>query len=159
EKWQMLPTLVESGPAAIDAVMDARRRGQPFDLVLLDVNMPGMDGFSTAEQLRDQPDGVLPTVMLVTSSDQFGDAQRCKDMGIVAYVVKPVRQAALRDAVLAALNTPRRPSTRQQPQVTTTDHPPLRILLAEDNVVNQRVAMALLAKAGHQVKLAENGRL
>jgi two-component system, sensor histidine kinase and response regulator len=159
EKWHMVPTLVESGPAAIDAVLDARRRGQPFDLVLLDVNMPGMDGFSTAEQLRDQPDGVLPTVMLVTSSDQFGDAQRCKDMGIVAYLVKPVRQAALRDAVLAALDTPRRASTKDQRAITTTAGPALRILLAEDNVVNQRVAMGLLTKAGHQVTLAENGRL
>jgi len=159
EKWQMVPTLVESGPAAIDAVLDARRRGRPFDLVLLDVNMPGMDGFSTAEQLRDQPDGVLPTVMMVTSSDQFGDAQRCKDMGIVAYLVKPVRQAALRDAVLEALDTPPRPSTPDQRAIATTAGPALRILLAEDNAVNQRVAMGLLTKAGHQVTLAENGRL
>jgi two-component system, sensor histidine kinase and response regulator len=159
KKWQMIPTLVESGPAAIDAVLDARRRGQPFDLVLLDVNMPGMDGFSTAGQLRDQPDGVLPTVMMVTSSDQFGDAQRCKDMGIVAYLVKPVRQAALREAVLAALDTPQRPSPKDQREITTAAGPPLRILLAEDNAVNQRVAMGLLTKAGHQVTLAENGRL
>src|SRR5262245_53700035 len=71
EKWQMPATLVESGPAAIDAVSSAARRGQPFDLVLLDVNMPGMDGFSTAEQLRDGADGAPPTVMMVTSSDQF----------------------------------------------------------------------------------------
>ena len=159
EKWQMVPTLVESGPAAIDAVLEARRRGQPFDLVLLDVNMPGMDGFSTAEHLRDQPDAALPTVMMVTSSDQFGDAQRCKDMGIVAYLVKPVRQAALREAVLAALEPPRRPSKQEQRAVTTPAGPTLRILLAEDNVVNQRVAMGLLTKAGHQVTLAENGKL
>src|SRR5262249_9227905 len=141
EKWQMVPTLVESGPAAIDAVLDARRRGQPFDLVLLDVNMPGMDGFSTAEQLREQPDGVLPTVMMVTSSDQFGDAQRCKHLGVVAYLVKPVRQAALREAVLEALDTPRQPSTNDQRALTTTAGSALRILLAEDNAVNQRVAM------------------
>jgi signal transduction histidine kinase/CheY-like chemotaxis protein len=158
EKWQMVPTLVESGPAAIDAVRDAERRGQPFDLVLLDVNMPGMDGFAAAEQLRNQADA-LPTVMMVTSSDQFGDAQRCKDAGIAAYLVKPVRQAALRDAVLAALDTSRRPAREEPPAAKTPGGPALRILLAEDNAVNQRVAIGLLTKAGHVVTLAENGRL
>jgi CheY-like chemotaxis protein len=154
----MVPTLVESGPAAVDAVFDAERRGQPFDLVLLDVNMPGMDGFAAAEQLRNQADAP-PTVMMVTSSDQFGDAQRCKDAGIAAYLVKPVRQAALRDAVLAALDTSRRPAPEQAPAAKTPAGPALRILLAEDNAVNQRVAISLLTKAGHVVTLAENGRL
>jgi CheY-like chemotaxis protein len=121
--------------------------------------MPGMDGFSTAEQLRDQADGAPPTVMLVTSSDQFGDAQRCKDMGVVAYLVKPVRQSALREAVLAALDRSRRPTQKERPAITASLGPALRILLAEDNVVNQRVAMGLLTKAGHVVTLAENGKL
>jgi CheY-like chemotaxis protein len=159
EKWHMVPTLVESGTAALEAVLDAERRGRPFDLVLLDVNMPGMDGFTTAEQLRDQAGGALPTVMMVTSSDQFGDAQRCKDMGVVAYLVKPVRQSALRDAVLAALDRSRRPSQPEVAAVKAPRGPALRILLAEDNVVNQRVAMGLLTKAGHVVTLAENGKL
>jgi len=159
EKWQMAATLVESGPEAIDAVSNAVRRGQPFDLVLLDVNMPGMDGFSTAEQLRDGAHGAPPTVMMVTSSDQFGDAQRCKDMGIAAYLVKPVRQAALREAVLAALDASRRPVLKEPPALKTQSGPTLHILLAEDNVVNQRVAMTLLTKAGHTVTLAENGKL
>jgi two-component system sensor histidine kinase/response regulator len=159
EKWQMVPTLVESGPAAIDAVFEAERSGRPFDLVLLDVNMPGMDGFTAAEQLRSHADGPPPTVMMLTSSDQFGDAQRCKDAGIAAYLVKPVRQTALRDAVLAALDTSRRPAREETPAATAAAGPALRILLAEDNVVNQRVAMGLLTKAGHLVTLAENGKL
>jgi signal transduction histidine kinase/DNA-binding response OmpR family regulator len=158
EKWQMVPTLVESGAAAIDAVSDAERHGHPFDLVLLDVNMPGMDGFTTAEHLRVRRDGALPTVMMVTSSDQFGDAQRCKDIGVAAYLVKPVRQVALRDAVLAALDTTRRPTQPPAPAAKVPSGPTLRILLAEDNVVNQRVAMGLLTKAGHVITLAENGR-
>jgi two-component system sensor histidine kinase/response regulator len=159
EKWQMVPTLVDSGPAAIEAMFDAERRGEPFDLVLLDVNMPGMDGFATAEQLRDQADGALPTVMMLTSSDQFGDAQRCKDVGVASYLVKPVRQAALKEAVLAALDTSRRPARKAAPAARIPSGPALRILLAEDNVVNQRVAIGLLSKAGHAVTLAENGRL
>jgi CheY-like chemotaxis protein len=97
--------------------------------------------------------------MMVTSSDQFGDAQRCKDMGVVAYLVKPVRQSALRDAVLAALDSSRRPPQRAVAAVKAPRGPALRILLAEDNVVNQRVAMGLLTKAGHVVTLAENGKL
>jgi signal transduction histidine kinase/CheY-like chemotaxis protein len=159
EKWQMVPMLVESGPAAVEAVFEAERRGHPFDIVLLDVNMPGMDGFATAEQLRDQAEGPLPTVMMVTSSDQFGDAHRCKNIGVAAYLVKPVRQAALREAVLSALNGLKRPPRTEAPAPKTPTGPVFRILLAEDNVVNQRVAMGLLTKAGHDVTLAENGRL
>jgi CheY-like chemotaxis protein len=97
--------------------------------------------------------------MMVTSSDQFGDAQRCKDIGVAAYLVKPVRQAALRDAVLAALDASRRPVEKAAPAAAAPAGPALRILLAEDNVVNQRVAMGLLTKAGHTVTLAENGKL
>jgi len=155
----MVPMLVESGPAAVEAVFEAERRGHPFDIVLLDVNMPGMDGFATAEQLRDQAEGPLPTVMMVTSSDQFGDAHRCKNIGVAAYLVKPVRQAALREAVLSALNGLKRPPRTEAPAPKTPTGPVFRILLAEDNVVNQRVAMGLLTKAGHDVTLAENGRL
>jgi two-component system sensor histidine kinase/response regulator len=159
EKWQMVPTLVDSGPAAIAAAFDAAQRGQPFDLVLLDVNMPVMDGFAAAEQLRDQADTAPPTVMMLTSSDQFGDSERCRDVGVAAYLVKPVRQAALREAVLAAIDLPRRPIEPEPHGAETPTGPALRILLAEDNVVNQRVAMGMLTKAGHTVTLAENGKL
>jgi signal transduction histidine kinase/CheY-like chemotaxis protein len=159
EKWQMVPTLVDSGPAAIEATADAARRGQPFDLVLLDVNMPVMDGFAAAERLRDRTDTAPPTVMMLTSSDQFGDAQRCKEVGVAAYLVKPVRQAALREAMLAAIDLSLRPTEPAPHVVQTLTGPPLRILLAEDNIVNQRVAMGMLTKAGHSVTLAENGKL
>ena len=134
EKWQMVPTLVESGPAAIDAVFDAERRGQPFDLVLLDVNMPGMDGFTAAEQLRNQADAP-PTVMMVTSSDQSGDAAALQRRRHCGYLVKPVRQSALRDAVLAALDTLAAAGAEEAPAAKTPNGPALRILLAEDNAV------------------------
>jgi CheY-like chemotaxis protein len=121
--------------------------------------MPVMDGFAAAERLRHQADAAPPTVMMLTSSDQFGDAQRCKDIGVAAYLVKPVRQAALREAVLAAIDMPHRPIERQPHTAETPMGPSLRILLAEDNVVNQRVAIGMLTKAGHSVTLAENGKL
>jgi two-component system, sensor histidine kinase and response regulator len=157
-KWQMMPTLVDSGRAAVDAVLEAERRGEPFDLVLLDVNMPGMDGFTAAQQLRDSAPGGLPTIMMLTSSDQFGDAARCRAIGVASYLVKPVRQSALREAILGALDKTRQPAPKALRSVNTYDGPPLRVLLAEDNVVNQRVAMSLMTKAGHTVVLASNCR-
>jgi signal transduction histidine kinase/DNA-binding response OmpR family regulator len=157
-KWMMLPTLVDSGAAALRALRESRDRGKPFDLVLLDVNMPEMDGFTTVEQLGREVDGAVPTIMMLTSSDHTGDAARCRAMGIAAYLLKPVRQSALREAILRALT---KPAERPVPVPVAKPKPvsvPLRILLAEDNAVNQRVATGLLQKAGHTVTVAANGR-
>ena len=158
-KWQMVPTLADSGEAALAALRHARARGERFDLVLLDVNMPGMDGFSTAEHMKTLAGSAAPTVMMLSSSDHMADAVRCKSIGVASYLVKPVRQSALRDAIVKALgNAPRglaavQPHSQRGPQGR-----PLRVLLAEDNFVNQRVAMGILKKAGHDVTVAHNGR-
>ena len=157
EKWNMRPTLVDNGPAAIAAVRDAEQRGEPFSLVLLDANMPDMDGFAVAQQLTSDPTVTPPTIMMLTSSGEVHDAGRCRELGIASYLVKPVRQAALCEAILDTLGQrAKEPVPVAAPEVT---HTMLRILLAEDNVVNQRVAIGLLEKAGHQVTLAENGRI
>jgi two-component system, sensor histidine kinase and response regulator len=156
-RWQMIPTLTDSGPGAIRAAREARDRGTPFDLVLLDVNMPEMDGFTTADLLRQEAGPTPPTIMMLTSSDQSGDAARCRKAGILWYLVKPVRQSALRASVLKALDataTAAKKAAQEKPPVQPV---PLRILLAEDNIVNQRVAIGLLQKAGHTVTLAANG--
>ena len=157
-KWQMVPTVVDSGEAALAAVREARTRGAGFDLVLLDVNMPGMDGFSTAEHLKAESASIAPTIMMLTSSDQMGDAARCRAMGMASHLVKPIRQAALRQAVASALRPmaaiAAAPSKPTQAPLAASG---LRVLLAEDNVVNQRVATAILKKAGHQVTLANTG--
>jgi two-component system, sensor histidine kinase and response regulator len=111
----------------------------------------------TAERLKQEPHMTPPTIMMLTSSDHSGDAQRCRKMGLAAYLVKPVRQSALRSAILKALNTS---ATKRDADVhAKTPEPlaPLRVLLAEDNVVNQRVAIGLMQKAGHTVTLAANG--
>jgi signal transduction histidine kinase/CheY-like chemotaxis protein len=155
-KWLMVPTLVEDGPAAIAAATEARDRGKPFDLVLLDVNMPLMDGFTTAERLNAGSQAAAQTIMMLTSSDHVEDAARCRALGVASYLVKPVRQSALRQSILRALGRAARPvllgrSNAQPPG------PSLRILLAEDNVVNQRVATGVLQKAGHSVTVVANG--
>jgi two-component system sensor histidine kinase/response regulator len=157
-KWMMLPTTVDGGAAALRAVSEAQERSAPFDLVLLDVNMPEMDGFATVERMSSTIKGPVPTIMMLTSGDHTGDAARCRSMGIAAYLIKPVRQSSLRTAILRALTLP-----PTKPAVVVAPPPkpmsaPLKILLAEDNAVNQRVATGLLQKAGHTVMVAENGR-
>jgi two-component system sensor histidine kinase/response regulator len=159
EKWLMVPTLVDNGFAALSAIRDAANRGTPFRLVLLDANMPGMDGFTVASQLEREGNPAAPTVMMLTSSGEPQNSVRCQELGIAAYLVKPVRQAALCNAILKVLG--RRSVAQAIPKPASAARSsgvPLKILLAEDNVVNQRVAIGLLERAGHQITLAENGR-
>jgi signal transduction histidine kinase/DNA-binding response OmpR family regulator len=160
ERWGMHTTLVEAGHAAVDAYYDAAARNRPFDLVLLDANMPGMDGFELAKLLKDGPHANRTTVMMLTSSGEPRDSQRCRDLGIASYLVKPVRQVALSSAILHALGSSRRETAAPRPAATAwTASRSLHVLLVEDNVVNQRVAMAMLQKANHTVTVAGNGRL
>jgi PAS domain S-box-containing protein len=156
--WRMRPWLVDSGDAAIDAMRVAEARGEPFDLVLLDVNMPDIDGFTTAERLKDVSAAAAPTIMMLSSSHQSGDSARCRELGLGAYLVKPVRQSLLRQAILRALGCAAKAAASHEIASKRSSSPSIRILLAEDNVVNQRVAIGLLEKAGHTVTLAENGR-
>jgi signal transduction histidine kinase/CheY-like chemotaxis protein len=156
-RWQMIPVPVESGAAAIRAVHAAEERGAPYDLVLMDVNMPQMDGFTTAERIKAEAGGTTPTIMMLSSSDQTGDAARCRKMGVACYLVKPVRQAALRAAILKALDGTDMKIDAAAQATAAPQLASLRVLLAEDNVVNQRVAIGILQKAGHTVTLAENG--
>jgi len=157
-KWGMEPALADGGEAAVAAVRKAQASGRPFDLVLLDVQMPGLDGFATAERLRADAGAGAPTIMMLTSSDSMGDAARCRAIGVDCYLVKPVRQAALRDAMLKAINAMPAAATAASERSWAAHRPSRRILLAEDNVVNQRVAVGILEKAGHTVVLARNGR-
>jgi signal transduction histidine kinase/CheY-like chemotaxis protein len=157
EKWKMVPTLVDNGADAITAVRRQSEAGRPFKLVLLDACMPGMDGFTVAEQLKSSKGIESPTVMMLTSSGEPYDAARCQALDISAYLVKPVRQAALLEAMLTTLgrtSAGRAIKPKPIPRPAATG---LRILLAEDNIVNQRVVMGLLDHAGHHVTLAENG--
>ena len=132
-------------------------RGDPFALVLLDANMPDMDGFTVARHLTEDASTPAPTIMMLTSSGEPHDSARCRELGIASYLVKPVRQMALCHAILETLGrTASKPVTRRSRRRRHV-RASLRILLAEDNVVNQRVAIGILEKAGHTMTLAENG--
>jgi two-component system sensor histidine kinase/response regulator len=158
-RWQMRSTAVDSGEAALVALTDARRRGVPYSLVLLDSQMPGMDGFAVAARMMERSDLRGATIMMLTSADQFGDSTRCRELGIREYLMKPIRQADLFEAICrtlqAQLPAPAAAPTTQAAAVTSARC--VRILLAEDNVVNQRVAAGLLTRRGHTVDIASNG--
>jgi len=159
--WRMRPMLAEGGREALIAMRLAIDAGAPFPLVLTDMQMPDMDGFTLAERIKENPLFSAATIMMLTSAGQRGDAARCRELGIAAYLTKPVKQADLSDAISIALG--KRSEVGVQPALVTRHslreaRRILRILLAEDNPVNQTLAIRLLEKRGHTVVVAGNGR-
>ncbi len=154
--WQMLPTAVESGEQALQEL--ERASATPYALAILDVQMPVMDGFELAQRILAQPKYVGATVMMLTSVDQRGQATRCRELGVACYLMKPIAQSELLDAIMTALGEPLQSST---PRITRHSlhetRRRLNLLLAEDNVVNQTLAVRMLQKLGHTVTVANNG--
>jgi signal transduction histidine kinase/CheY-like chemotaxis protein len=158
--WAMRPTAVASGAEAL-AAMAAAPPAEPFQLILLDASMPGMDGFAFAERLRAMTESPWPTIMMLSSAGQRGDAERCRALGIKAYLLKPLKRSELLQSIVATLSAsgPEPPRERLGPRLTThSGGAGLRILLAEDNVINQRLAARLLEKEGHDVTIAGDGQ-
>jgi signal transduction histidine kinase/CheY-like chemotaxis protein len=106
--WQMKPTLTESGPEALTLLERANTRGTPFSLILLDAQMPGMDGFSVAERIRQDARLAKAVVIVLTSAGLRGDAARCRESGIKAYLTKPVKRSDLLQAIKLVQLLPRR---------------------------------------------------
>jgi CheY-like chemotaxis protein len=159
--WLMVPRLAQNGSEGLEALERAAAERTPFPLVLIDAEMPEMDGFALAERIREDPRLAAATIMMLTSAGQRGDVARCRELGISAYLVKPIRQSELLEAILAVLG--KTPAKGSSAVVITRHHLAerprrLQILLAEDNAVNQQVAMRLLEKRGHFVTVASNGR-
>ena len=158
--WRMKPTLAEGAHAALSLLEQALDAGTPFSLVLTDVNMPEMDGFDLVEEIRRHPRLSDATIVMLTSAGQRGDAARCRQLGVAAYLTKPIGESELLDAILRVLAS--KPQTKGPALVTRhslrEEKKSLRILLAEDNEVNQKLAVRLLEKRGHRVAVANNGR-
>jgi two-component system, sensor histidine kinase and response regulator len=165
-RWGMKPTAAADGPTALAEMERAVAAGEPFALVLSDAQMPGMDGFTLAEQIRRRPEMTRATLLMLSSADRQKDAARCRDLGISAYLIKPLKKSELLEAITTALGAPSalrpKPATasKRPEEATGAGRPPrkLRVLLAEDNPTNQLLASALLRKQGHEVVVACNGK-
>ena len=157
--FQLRPSVAESGPAALAEMRLAVAVGDPYQLIVLDCMMPDMDGFMLAEQVQRNLDFHNPTMIMVSSGARAGEAEKCREMGIAAYMTKPAVQSELLEAILEVVNAGATAEFRSPaPQQEVPTGRRLRILLAEDGLVNQRVAIGLLERVGHQVVVAENGQ-
>ena len=161
-RWEMQPTPASGGKAALVQLSTALAAGRPFGLILTDMHMPDMDGFALVEEIRKRPKLSTATIMMLTSAGHRGDAARCQELGVSAYLLKPIRQSELREAVARVLGARAQEGaipliTRFSLHDAREPGSSLRVLLAEDNLVNQRLAVRLLEKRGHSVVVAATG--
>jgi two-component system, sensor histidine kinase and response regulator len=163
KRWEMKSTTVESGEDALAQLSSAQDEGAPFGLVLTDMHMPQMDGFDLVENIRKKPELYTATIMMLSSAGHKGDGARCQELGVAAYLLKPIRRAELQEAIARVLGSREQKGT--VPLVTRYSlkdaRDPgnfLRVLVAEDNRVNQRLTTRLLEKRGHRVTMTANGR-
>lgn len=159
--WGMKPVAVDSGSKAMDLLLEAWESGTPYPLVITDCMMPEMDGFQLVERIKEDPRMAASTIIMLTSSGERGDASRCIKLGISAYLVKPIKQSELLFTVSKVLEEPApgvtHPSLITRHSIRESKNR-LKILLAEDNPVNQTVALRMLERMGHTVSLVENGK-
>jgi CheY-like chemotaxis protein len=159
--WQMQATEVDNGQTALTMLAQARDKGMPFPLVLLDAHMPEMDGFTVAAHIKADATLSGATILMLSSDDLAGDSARCRELGIALYLKKPIAQAELQEAMKTALchSGSESSSSPPHPQATTpVSRKPLRILLAEDTLVNQTLTVRLLEKQGHAVQVVGDGQ-
>lgn len=148
-----------SGAKAIEALRNAHRSGDPFHIVLLDMQMPGMDGEQTARAIKSDPAVKDARIIILTSMGQRGDVARLEALGCSGYLLKPVKQQMLFDAVIAVLGQQEEkgPGLITRHILSEQRKSGMRILLAEDNSINQKLAVVLLQKAGFSVDAVETG--
>lgn len=157
--WHLRPACAESAYEAMRLLREAREQGDPFRLVITDGQMPEVDGFMLAEWIQRDKYLAESVIMMLTSGDQIGNVARCERLGIAAYLMKPAKQSELFDAIMLALR-PQSAAVEAEKVLASpeVDHPLLRILLAEDSLVNRKLAIGLLERKGHIVRVASNGK-
>jgi signal transduction histidine kinase/CheY-like chemotaxis protein/streptogramin lyase len=159
--WGMRVKAESSAHAALASARAASGAGAPLALVITDAHMPEEDGFDLARQLREDPRHPAPAIVMLTSASQRGDAERCRELGLAAHLTKPVSAWELRQLICAALGNGAGDGHSAQPAAEPPEGaipaPSRKILLAEDNPINQVVAMRMLEKRGHRVTVAANG--
>ena len=159
-RWGMRPLMASGGEVALTILKDAAAKGAPIPMVLLDAQMPDIDGFTVAKQIKSDTTLAAPAVIMLTSMGLPGDQRRCQDLGIDAHLLKPVSQSELLEAIVRALRISLECGDVPEPTARelSPERQSLRILLAEDNLVNQRLAVGLLEKRGHKVVIANDGK-
>ena len=158
KSWGLVPTITANGKEAIDRFNEAFGSGTPYRLILLDMQMPELDGFDVARIIKDAPSGKDVKIIVLSSIGQRGDSDRCKEIGISGYLPKPIKQSELLDAIMMTMGLP----SEETPPIITRHkiyekRKSFNILLAEDNLINQTLAIKLLETRGHRVTLASNG--
>ncbi len=158
--WGMEPAAATSAKEALALLRQAQQSGNTYPLVLTDANMPETDGFAFAETVKGDGDLGSTIIMMLTSGDRPGDVARCDQLGVAAYLLKPVKQSELFDAIVMALGIT---AAEDEAPETLAAEPPaqiaaLRVLLAEDSMVNQKLAVGILERRGHAVVVANDGR-
>jgi signal transduction histidine kinase/CheY-like chemotaxis protein len=159
--WGMRPTLAAGGPQALAALGQVGGKKNAYPLILIDAQMPELDGFSVAKAIKQDPNHSESIMIMLTSAGMRGDDERCRELGITAYLAKPVRRSELLEAIKMALGSQQR-SEKSSPVITRhllrESRRQLKILLAQDNAVNQMLAVRLLEKRGHTVTVVQTGK-
>lgn len=160
-KWGMNPTTMSGGDAALTALMDAAEEGDSFQLIISDVNMPGMDGLTLAKSIVEKALLNPANVIMLTSGPRPEDSKNLRSLGISLHLLKPAKQSELYDAVVSSLHAvgiaSGMPTATANPVNASAHQRELNVLLAEDNLVNQKLAIGILDKLGHRVTVANDG--
>jgi PAS domain S-box-containing protein len=157
--WGLVPTLVDNGMDGLAQLRFAKEQGHPYQLILLDGRMPGMDGFSVAAAIQSDPGLVGMTVMMLTSDMRPGDTSKFPDFGISAYLIKPIKRAELRRSIELSLSKGQMVINSRALSDTSAELLPMRILLVDDSVDNQMLIQAFLKNTPYDIDIAENGQV
>jgi two-component system sensor histidine kinase/response regulator len=156
--WGMAPTMTDNGPAALGALEKGVADGEPFTLALLDGRMPLMDGYELGRRIRASASIASTPLLMLVSAIEPGDISRLRDLKVSGHLIKPIRSADLLTNILMVVGVPMRRRKEDRGEVPPRRARALRILLVEDNRVNQFLAMELLTVRGHSVTVATGGR-
>lgn len=159
ENWHMRPACASGASEAMSMLREACEHDQPFQLVITDGHMPDVDGFTLAEWIQQDPKLAGGVIMMLTSGNRHGDVARCEKLRIAAYLLKPAKQSELLDAIVLATSAATPTTLDSEESIPQrASRIALRILLAEDSLVNQKLAVGLLERQGHCVWIANNGK-
>jgi CheY-like chemotaxis protein len=158
QRWGMQVVTTENAASALRLLRQAKEIGKAFALIVTDLHMPVMDGFGLLECIKQEPELSDVKVVMLSSASQLGDAEKCRQLGVATYLIKPIRQPELHQAILAALDQPL--LSKEGPverRLAVDERQACQVLVAEDNVINQKVVTRLLEKRGYHVTIAEDG--